>query len=93
MTDTLVHALVTRLIVRQRNNQHITPVLIELHWLPVRWRGQHKLLVSALYGLAPGYMSDLRSADLRLLVVPDRQYGTLCRFVGLHKTSRYAVYI
>ena len=34
-----------RLIARQRKHQHITPVLIKLHWLPVRWRVQCQLLV------------------------------------------------
>ena len=33
-----------RLIARQRKHQHIIPVLIKLHWLPVRWCVQYKLL-------------------------------------------------
>ena len=79
----MVQNSAARLIARQRKHQHITPVLVELHWLPVRWRVQYKLLVlvfTALHGLAPGYIRDLitpylptrnlRSADLHLLVVP-----------------------
>ena len=79
----MVQNSAARLIARQRKHQHITPVLIKLHWLPVRWRVQYKLLVlvfSALHELAPKYIQDLvtpyspnrnlRSADQCLLVVP-----------------------
>ena len=49
---------------------HITPVLRQLHWLPVRQRVNFKLAVlvlKALHGLAPCYLVDgrrrLRSSD------------------------------
>ena len=41
---------------------HITPVLINLHWLPVRYRINFKILLltfKALYGMAPSYIIDL----------------------------------
>ena len=42
---------------------HITPILMELHWLPVRWRiDYYKILLitfKAINGLAPLYLSDL----------------------------------
>uniref|UniRef100_H3BF14 Reverse transcriptase domain-containing protein n=1 Tax=Latimeria chalumnae TaxID=7897 RepID=H3BF14_LATCH len=41
---------------------HITPVLLELHWLPVRWRITFKVLVlvfKALNGLGPEYLRHL----------------------------------
>ena len=41
---------------------HITPVLMELHWLPVRFRIQFKILLlvfKALQGWAPQYLIDL----------------------------------
>ena len=79
----IVQNSTARLIARQRKHQHITPVLIKLHWLPVRWRVQYKLLVlvfSALHELAPKCIQNLvipyspnrnlRSADQCLLVVP-----------------------
>ena len=82
----MVQNSAAKLIARQRKHQHITPVLIKLHWLPVRWRVQYKLLVlvcSALHALAPKYIQDLvapfspnrnlRSADQCLLVV--RRYN------------------
>ena len=40
----------------------ITPVLINLHWLPVRYRVNFKILLltfKALYGMAPSYIIDL----------------------------------
>ena len=39
-----------------------TPVLINLHWLPVRYRINFKILLltfKALYGMAPSYIIDL----------------------------------
>ena len=41
---------------------HITPILINLHWLPVRYRINFKILLltfKALYGMAPSYIIDL----------------------------------
>ena len=41
---------------------YITPVLFELHWLPVEYRITYKILLlsdKALNGLAPSYLTDL----------------------------------
>ena len=51
-----------RLLTSRRKYDHITPVLQELHWLPVRYRKHFKILVLTLKGLngmAPTYISDL----------------------------------
>ena len=51
-----------RLITRRKKYDHITPALIELHWLPVNFRCQYKLLVyfsKALDGTAPIYLQEL----------------------------------
>ena len=51
-----------RVVKRVPKTSHITPVLKELHWLPVSFRVQYKLLLltyKALNGLAPPYISDL----------------------------------
>ena len=51
-----------RLLTSSRKYDHITPVLNELHWLPVRYRIQFKILLltfKALNGMAPAYISDL----------------------------------
>ena len=41
---------------------HITPVLHQLHWLPVSFRINFKILLltfKAIHGLAPSYINDL----------------------------------
>ncbi len=51
-----------RLIFRTRKCDHITPVLIDLHWLPVEHRINFKLMCltyEALHGSAPAYLTDL----------------------------------
>lgn len=61
----------------------MTPILKQLHWLPVEYRIRHKLLTivhKCVYGQAPEYLKDLievytparqlRSADAKLLTVP-----------------------
>ena len=72
-----------RVVTRTRIRDHITPVVINLIWLPVEQRIQYKLLIQvykALNGLAPEYISDLvqayvptrtlRSAGAHLLLEP-----------------------
>ena len=51
-----------RMVSRSRKHEHITPVLIELHWLPVQYRVQFKILVytyKAVHGLGPMYLNEL----------------------------------
>ena len=51
-----------RVITGSRKFDHITPVLKELHWLPVEQRIVFKVLLitfKALHGLAPRYISDI----------------------------------
>ena len=55
-----------RLVTGARRCDHITPVLRQLHWLPVRQRVVFKiagLVHQSLGGLAPAYLAD----DCRLL--------------------------
>ena len=72
-----------RLLSFTQRTEHITPILKELHWLPVAVRIQFKILVlvfKAYHGIAPLYISDmitkyeatrsLPSSSKRLLVVP-----------------------
>ena len=50
-----------RLITGVRWHEHITPVLKQLHWLPVRQRVHFKLAVivfRALHGTAPSYLAE-----------------------------------
>lgn len=51
-----------RLVVGLPRFCHITPVLCDLHWLPIRYRIHFKILLltfKCLHGLAPKYLSDL----------------------------------
>ena len=64
-----------RLVYRAPKYCHITPLLRELHWLPVRLRVDLKILLvtfKILHGLAPSYLKDLVS------VLLDSHYQ-LCR--------------
>ncbi|XP_070564524.1 uncharacterized protein [Ptychodera flava] len=51
-----------RLITKTRKRDHITPILKELHWLPVSYRIQFKILLltyKSIHGLAPSYLAEL----------------------------------
>ncbi|KAI5620375.1 hypothetical protein C0J50_19842, partial [Silurus asotus] len=58
----LVQNAAARVLTRSRKYDHITPVLINLHWLPIKSRIDYKILLltyKALNGLAPQYLSEL----------------------------------
>ena len=70
ITDRLLHRLemiqhsAARIImcIKRHDRQSITAVLRQLHWLPVKWRINYKIVVlafRALHGLAPAYVSTL----------------------------------
>ena len=51
-----------RIVSRTSKYEHITPVLIKLHWLHIKFRIQFKVLLlvyKALNGLAPKYIKEL----------------------------------
>ena len=55
-----------RIVSRTRKYEHITPVLIKFHWLPIKFRIQFKVLLlvyKALNGLAPKYIKELLVPD------------------------------
>jgi hypothetical protein len=73
-----------RLVTGTARSEHITPQLIQLHWLPVQYRVKYKTILTtfkALHGLTPEYLTSLlehysprrplRSQDQNLLVVPN----------------------
>lgn len=85
-----VHNTAARIITRTKSIEHITPVLIQLHWLPIPQRIQYKLLLltfKALRNLAPSYLSDLlhpytpsrtlRSSSFGLLSIPPVKMVTM----------------
>ena len=72
-----------RILSRTRKYDHITPILKQLHWLPVRHRIDFKVMLltwKALNGESPQYLTDLlvpyapgrslRSANKNLLSIP-----------------------
>ena len=78
-----------RLVKRHSKFDRASPLLFELHWLPVEQRITFKILLfvfKSLNGLAPFYLSDListyvpsrslRSASLSLLHVPGSNQKT-----------------
>lgn len=79
----LIQNAAARLLTKTKKREHITPILKSLHWLPVRFRIDFKILLTvykSLNGLGPKYITDmleqynptrsLRSSDSGLLVVP-----------------------
>ena len=48
-----------RIIVRLGKHDNITPVLKELHWLPVELRIVYNINLLSIHGLAPKYLHDL----------------------------------
>ena len=79
-----------RLILRKRRREHVTPLLRQLHWLPVRDRITFKLAVLAYRhfdGTLPSYLSAslktyhpsrcLRSSGERRLGIPVRNMRTV----------------
>ena len=79
----LLYKAAARVLTRTRGREHITPVLKSLHWLPVRFRINFKVLLlvfRCLNGLGPSYLSDLllsyqpsrtlKSSGTGLLTIP-----------------------
>ena len=57
-----VQNIAARLICNINKFDHITPTLVKLHWLPVRYRINFKILLITLkviHSLAPEYLSEL----------------------------------
>ena len=79
----MVQNAAARLIFNQPKRTHVTPLFIELHWLPIAARIKHKALTLAyktIAGTAPAYLKDLlmpyaagrelRSSSTSRLVLP-----------------------
>lgn len=79
----LVQNAAARLLTKTRKRENFTPVLVDLHWLPIEYRVQFKVLLfvyKSLTGLGLNYLSDLlshyqtnrplRSSNTLLLSVP-----------------------
>ena len=58
----ITHNSTARLISRTPRHEHITPVLVQLHWLPITKRCQFKILTmtyKASHHSAPTYICDM----------------------------------
>ena len=70
----LIQNAAARVLTETRKRDHISPVLASLHWLPVQFRIEFKILTyKALHGQAPSYLKEL--------IVPYYPTGTL-RFLN-----------
>ena len=85
----MVQNSAARILTCTRRRDHITPILQDLHWLPVRYRIQYKALLLTYKTInehAPTYMKDmlhsyqsgraLRSSNKLLLQVPNSRLRT-----------------
>ena len=84
-------------------DSHITPVLCSLHWLPVKFRIDLKILLltfKAIYGHAPDHLIDLITIkefraiiSVQLAVVLFHLlpliYGTICPFTSFLRTTYF----
>ena len=79
------HGLLSKKKKKKRKRDHVTPLLQELHWLPVKFRCQYKIGTLAyrhFEGSLPPYLSSslctyepsrsLRSFKEKLLKIPER---------------------
>ncbi len=86
----LVQNSAARVLSRTPSTEHISPVLQQLHWLPVKYRVEFKILLltyKALHNLAPQYLNQLlhvytpsralRSSSSIYLVVPRIRLSTM----------------
>ena len=70
-----------RLVTRSRKHDHITPILKQLHWLPVYSRIKYKILLltfKALHGLAPSYITEILQP-----YKPSRSLQSSCRLLTI----------
>ena len=85
----LVQNAAARLLTNTKKRDHITPVMATLHWLPVVFRIDFKILLLAFKaqnGLGPQYITDLlppyvpprslRSSEEALLQIPKTRLAT-----------------
>ena len=57
-----IQNMVARLVYKHPEFSHVTPLLIDLHWLPVEYHDRYKILLftyKAIHQLAPQYINEL----------------------------------
>ena len=84
----LIHNAAAKIILRGKKRDHVTPLLKELHWLPLSQRRFFKLLLlvfKSLHGIGPNYLRehltlktskyDLRYDELKVPHTTYKRYG------------------
>ena len=96
LPDTLIKKLqriqnhAANVIKRRKKHDHVTPLLVELHWLPVKRRIRYKVLLLTfryLNGKAPKYLCDLLQT-----YQPIRSLRSESRNLLIEKSSKSKTY-
>ena len=85
-----IQNIAARIVTRSRVTEHITPVLFQLHWLPVSQRIVFKILIltyKCIHSLGPSYLSSMVN-----LYVPTRNLRSADQFKLCHSRSRTKKY-
>ena len=72
----LVQNTAARLVLCKSRREHVTPLLRQLHWLPVEYRSKFKILLltyKAMNAMAPAFICDLIQR-----YVPERELRSSC---------------
>ena len=75
-----VQNMAARALTGTHRHEHVTPMLHQLHWLPVQYRVLCKIALltyKALHGEAPGYLSDLIVAPRSVCSLRSTTYNIL----------------
>ena len=88
-----VHNAAARLTFKQPKFSHITPVLHQLHWLPIKYRTEFKILLltfKAIHGMAPDYIRKLisRKSVTRYSLRSSQCWGKHLSLTLFQKSSR-----
>ena len=79
-----------KLVTKKKKFDHVTPLLHSLHWLPVPYRIDYKLLLlthKCVHGKAPGYLSALLQT-----YTPGRTLRSANQYLLTEKKSRLKLY-
>ena len=86
----LIQNQAAKIVTRKKKHDHVTPLLISLHWLPIQHRIRFKILLLAhkcLHGKAPRYLSSLLE-----VYVPTRALRSSEQFLLKVKKARLKTY-
>ena len=76
----MVQNAAARVLTQTRKFDHIIPILVSLHWLPVHLRSDYRVLLmtyKTVHGLAPSYMSDLITPSIPTQTLRSQNSGLL----------------